>query len=339
MAPRSIIAAAALAAFTLTAAPAMTEPSDMTYALVIHGGAGTITRDRMTPELEAAYSEKLTESLRAGQAILEKGGSALDAVSAAIVIMEDSELFNAGRGAVFTNEGRIELDAAIMDGRTHDAGAVAMVTRVKNPIRLAREVMESSRHVLLAGQGAEEFARERKIELVSPTWFFTERRYQQLLRAQEQDEGSLLLDHDADHKFGTVGAVALDSEGNLAAGTSTGGLTNKMWGRVGDSPIIGAGTYASNQSCAVSGTGTGEYFIRATVARDICALMEYTGLSVQEAADKVVRERLVAMGGDGGVIALGRDGSLAYSFNTAGMYRGHLTSATPEPVIGIYGDE
>ena len=310
----------------------------MDYALVIHGGAGTITRENMTSETEAAYREALTKALQAGQAVLESGGSALDAVAATIIVMEDSPLFNAGKGAVFTHDGRNELDAAIMDGATLNAGAIAGVTRVRNPIRLARAVMEKSPHVMLAGEGAEEFAREQDITLVSPTYFFTQRHYDQLLAVQKNDKEALLLDHDGDHKYGTVGAVALDKAGNLAAGTSTGGLTNKRWGRIGDSPIIGAGTYASNKSCGVSGTGTGEYFIRATVAREICALMEYKGYSVQEAADEVVQKRLTAMGGDGGVIVLDHDGSVAYSFNTEGMYRGHLNSANPDPVIGIYKD-
>lgn len=307
------------------------------YALVIHGGAGTITRQNMTPEAEADYSAALRDALKAGQAVLASGGSALDAVSASILLMEDSPLFNAGRGAVFTHDGRNELDAAIMDGATLNAGAVTGVTRVRHPILLARAVMDKSRHVMLAREGAEDFAREVGIELVSPTWFFTDRRFQQLLAVQKEEEHALLL-HPGDHQFGTVGAVALDRQGNLAAATSTGGLTNKRWGRIGDSPIIGAGTYASNMSCGVSGTGTGEYFIRATVAREICALIEYKGLSVQAAADEVVQNRLKAMGGDGGVIALAANGDIAWSFNTEGMYRASLSSIAPEPVIGIYKD-
>lgn len=331
-----LIAFAFAAASLFVASPSWS--MNMEYALVIHGGAGTITRDNMTAETEAAYRAALTEALRAGQEVLASGGTALDAVGATIMVMEDSPLFNAGKGAVFTNDGRNELDAAIMDGKTLNAGAIAGVTRVRNPIQLARAVMDKSPHVMLAGAGAEEFAREQGITLVSPTYFFTQRRFDQLRAVQENDKDALLLDHDGDHKYGTVGAVALDKDGNLAAGTSTGGLTNKKWGRIGDSPIIGAGTYASNKSCGVSGTGTGEYFIRLTIARDICALMEYKGYSAQQAADEVVQKRLTAMGGDGGVIVLDHDGAAAYSFNTEGMYRGHLNSANPDPVIGIYGE-
>ncbi len=328
---------ALVAAFTIPSA--QPDAQEMTYSLAIHGGAGTITRDRMTPELEAAYREKLTEALRAGQAVLAKGGPALDAVSAAITVMEDSPLFNAGKGAVFTNEGRNELDAAIMDGATLNAGAVTGVTRIRNPILLARAVMDKSPHVMLAQEGAEEFAREQGFELVNPLYFWTERRFKSLLAIQARDSHALYLDHDETHKYGTVGAVALDSRGNLAAGTSTGGLTNKMWGRIGDSPIIGAGTYASNASCAVSGTGTGEYYIRLTLAREVCALMEYTGASAQKAADIMIYERLTGLGGDGGIIVVDKDGRIAMSFNTEGMYRGRVTSAAPEPVTAIYKDE
>ena len=313
------------------------EGKTMRYAIAIHGGAGTITRASMTPEREKAYRAKLAEALEAGRAVLAAGGQALDAVEAAIVVMEDSPLFNAGKGAVFTADGRNELDASIMDGRTLNAGAVAAVRHVKNPIRLARQVMERSPHVLLAGEGAEVFAREVGVQLVPATYFWTERRWKQLMRIQNRKKGAgLLLDHDADHKYGTVGAVALDAAGNLAAGTSTGGLTNKAWGRIGDSPIIGAGTYASNASCAVSGTGQGEYFIRLTIAREVCALVEYRNLPLQQAADEVIQRKLKRLGGAGGVIALGRDGTIAFSFNTEGMYRGWLTSAEPEPHTAIY---
>jgi len=326
-----------LIAAGLVAAPP-TEAQDMDYALVIHGGAGTITRAAMTEEREAAYRARLGEALLAGRGVLADGGDALDAVTAAITVMEDSPLFNAGKGAVFTNAGRNELDASIMDGRTLEAGAVTGVTRVKSPILLARAVMENSRHVMLAQEGAEEFARAQGFELVSPLYFWTERRFEQLRRLQARgDDHALLQALDAEHKYGTVGAVALDTNGDLAAGTSTGGLTNKMWGRIGDSPIIGAGTYASNKSCGVSGTGTGEYFIRLTLAREICALMEYRGADAQSAADTLIHERLTELGGSGGVIVLANDGTVAYSFNTEGMYRGHITSADPEPEIGIYG--
>ena len=334
---------AALCGLALAAAlgvrTARAEDDGMRYAIAIHGGAGTITRQSMTAERERAYRAKLAEALEAGRKVLAAGGSAPDAVEAAIVVMEDSPLFNAGKGAVFTADGRNELDASIMDGRTLNAGAVAAVTHVKNPIRLARLVMERSPHVLLAGDGAEVFAREVGAELVPATYFWTERRWQQLMRVQEEKKGAgLLLDHDAEHKYGTVGAVALDKDGNLAAGTSTGGLTNKAWGRIGDSPIIGAGTYASNASCAVSGTGQGEYFIRLTIAREVCALVEHRKLPLQQAADEVIQNRLKNLGGSGGVIALGRDGAIAFSFNTEGMYRGWLTSADPEPHTAIYKD-
>ncbi len=333
----TVLLAAFVVAAVLGVDDGRAEGKRMQYAIAIHGGAGTITRASMTPERERAYRAKLAEALEAGKAVLAGGGTALDAVEAAIVVMEDSPLFNAGKGAVFTADGRNELDASIMDGRTRNAGAVAAVTHVKNPIRLARQVMERSPHVLLAGEGAEVFARKIGIPLVPATYFWTERRWKQLMQIQSRKNGAgLLLDHDADHKYGTVGAVALDSEGNLAAGTSTGGLTNKAWGRIGDSPIIGAGTYASNASCAVSGTGQGEYFIRLTIARDVCALVEYRGLPLQQAADEVIQHKLKDLGGSGGVIALARDGTIAFSFNTQGMYRGWLTSTEPEPHTAIY---
>ncbi|RMF16263.1 MAG: isoaspartyl peptidase/L-asparaginase [Alphaproteobacteria bacterium] len=320
------------------AADETTGDASMHYAIAIHGGAGTITRGSMTPKRESEYRNKLSEALLAARQILEKGGAALDAVEAAIVVMEESPLFNAGKGAVFTADGRNELDASIMDGATLNAGAVAGVTHVRNPIRLARSVLDHSPHVLLAGQGAEEFARNHGIELVPATWFWTERRFRQLLKVQEKGEHALLLDHDGDHRFGTVGAVVLDAKGNLAAGTSTGGLTNKAWGRIGDSPIIGAGTYASNRSCAVSGTGQGEYFMRLTIAREICALVEYRDMALQAAADEMIHHRLKHLGGAGGVIALGKDGTIAFSFNTEGMYRGWLDSRDPDPKTAIYKD-
>ncbi|GAK32534.1 isoaspartyl peptidase [alpha proteobacterium Q-1] len=311
---------------------------ESSYAIALHGGAGTITRASMTAESEAAYRAALGEALIAGQSVLKSGGTAIDAVAASIRIMEDSPLFNAGKGAVFTYDGRNELDAAIMDGRTLKAGAVTGVTRIKNPILLARAVMGQSRHVMLSGSGAEHFARIQGIDLVSPTWFFTDRRYQQLLSIQNHEKGAMQLHFDGDHQFGTVGVVALDQAGNLAAGTSTGGLTNKEWGRIGDSPIIGAGTYADNKSCAVSATGTGEYFMRATAARTICALIEYKGYDVQKAADEVIHQKIAGLGGDGGVIALSHSGEIAFSFNTEGMYRAKLSSQNPTPLILIYKD-
>ncbi len=313
--------------------------------LVIHGGAGTITRENMTPEKEKAYQEALQQALQAGYAVLKKGGTSMDAVEAAIHIMEESPLFNAGKGAVFTNDGKNELDASVMDGKTLKAGAVAGVTVVKSPITLARTIMEASEHVMLAGKGAEQFARERGLEIVDPSYFYTETRFRQLNKAKEEEK--VQLDHSGDkgsldeniftegNKFGTVGAVALDAYGNLAAGTSTGGMTNKRWGRIGDAPVIGAGTYANNQTCAVSATGHGEFFIRSVVAYDISALMEYKGISVKQAADEVVMKKLVQRGGEGGVIALDAKGNVAMPFNSEGMYRGYL-KADGKPTVLIY---
>jgi L-asparaginase / beta-aspartyl-peptidase len=318
---------------------------ESSVAIVIHGGAGTITRDAMTPEREREYSERLTEALQAGHHILAGGGSSLDAVVAAINVMEDSPLFNAGRGAVFTAEGTNELDASIMEGATLNAGAVAGVKRVKNPINLARLVMEESPHVLMAREGAEHFGEQHQVEMVDPSYFHTDHRWEALQRALQRDEISLSEDevevmqaeHPDDFKLGTVGAVALDAQGNLAAGTSTGGMTAKRFGRIGDSPIIGAGTYAENESCAVSATGHGEYFIRAAVAYDICARMKYLGETLQTAADQVIMEKLVEMGATGGVVALDRQGNIAMPFNTAGMYRGYVDTAG-NLVVEIYRD-
>jgi beta-aspartyl-peptidase (threonine type) len=288
--------------------------------LVIHGGAGTITRGSMSPEMEAQYRAGLEQALKAGHAILAKGGTSLDAVEAAIRVMEDNPLFNAGKGAVFTHEGRNELDASIMDGRTKAAGSVAGVTIIRNPITAARAVMEKSKHVMMIGRGAELFATKMGLEIVDPSYFWTERRWKslqnELLKEQQQQN--------PDKKFGTVGAVAVDANGNLAAGTSTGGMTNKQFGRVGDAPIIGAGTYADNESCAVSATGHGEFFIRWTVAYDIAALMKYRGLSVAEAANEVIHKKLAPVKGEGGVIALDAKGNFAMTFNSEGMYRGWI---------------
>jgi beta-aspartyl-peptidase (threonine type) len=299
------------------------------FKLVIHGGAGTITRGNMTPETERQYGTKLTEALQAGYKILRDGGNCLDAVEAAIRIMEDSPLFNAGKGAVFTNAGTNELDASLMDGATLKAGAVAVLKHIKNPISLARLVMEQSPHVMMVGEGAEAFARQQGIQMVKQKYFFAEHRWEQLQEAKRKEgKGSKNERPSASEKphLGTVGAVALDLNGNLAAGTSTGGLTNKRFGRIGDSPIIGAGTYADNRTCAVSATGDGEYFIRLGIARDISALMEYGGKSVKEAATQVIMEKLPKLGGAGGVIALDRHGNHAWLFNTAGMYRGYVQS-------------
>lgn len=342
-----IIALVVLGIFALAATPALARPE---WALVIHGGAGVIERNQMSPQAEAAYRAAMERAAATGSAVLEEGGTAMDAVEAVILEFEDDPLFNAGRGAVFTAEGRNELDAAFMDGATLRAGSVAGVTRTRHPISLARAVMEKSRHVMMIGQGADAFAASVGLEQVDPAWFFTERRWAQLVKALTDQALPIpprpagapaphaFIDIPDDRKFGTVGVVALDSAGNVAAGTSTGGTTAKRWGRVGDAPIIGAGTYASNASCAVSATGTGEYFIRLTVAREICALVQYEGLSLQAAADEVIQKRLTALGGDGGIVALTPDGQMAWSFNTSGMYRARAAQGQA-PVISIYKDE
>jgi L-asparaginase / beta-aspartyl-peptidase len=308
--------------------------------LVIHGGAGTIKRENMTPEREQAYNDALNNALNAGFEVLENGGKSLDAVIAAIKIMEDSPLFNAGKGAVFTNEGKNELDASIMDGSNLMAGAVAGVTTIKNPITAAYAVMTQSEHVMMAGPGAEKFAEEQGLEIVEPSYFFDSLRWEQLQRAKENEggkEASLIDPYIKDKKYGTVGCVALDQFGNIAAGTSTGGMTNKRYGRVGDAPIIGAGTYANNLTCGVSATGHGEYFIRLAVARDIASLMEYKDYSLQQAADTVIHRKLEALGGDGGIVALDRQGNVSMTFNSEGMYRGYIKK-TGEGKTFIYKD-
>ena len=307
--------------------------------LVIHGGAGTILKENMTPEKESAYRNKLTEALETGMAILKRGGSSLDAVEAAIRVMEDSPLFNAGKGAVFTNQGRNEMDASIMDGNTLNAGAVASVNNIKNPISAARKVMTGSRHVMLVGEGAGQFAAENGLELADSAYFYTQERWDRLQKAKEKEakHSDALGKEHAGVKLGTVGAVALDRDGNLAAGTSTGGLTNKRFGRVGDSPIIGAGTYANNKTCGVSGTGVGEFFMRGLVAYDVSANMEYVGLDLEAAADKVLK-KLTTMGGSGGFIALDKDGNVAMPFNTPGMYRGYVRGDGKAQVF-FYGEE
>jgi beta-aspartyl-peptidase (threonine type) len=295
--------------------------------LVIHGGAGTIKRENMTPEREQAYNDALNNALEAGFEVLANGGKSLDAVIAAIKIMEDSPLFNAGKGAVFTNEGKNELDASIMDGSNLMAGAVAGVTTIKNPITAAYAVMTNSEHVMMAGAGAEKFATEQGLEIVNPSYFFDSLRWEQLQRAKQNEgnkEASLIDPYTKDKKFGTVGCVALDQFGNIAAGTSTGGMTNKRYGRIGDAPIIGAGTYANNLTCGVSATGHGEYFIRLAVARDIASLMEYKDYTLQQAADTVIHKKLQALGGDGGIVALDRQGNVSMTFNSEGMYRGYI---------------
>jgi L-asparaginase / beta-aspartyl-peptidase len=302
-------------------------------SLAIHGGAGTILRSTMTPALQLEYESGLQVALDAGYSILAAGGSSLDAVEAAVASLEDFPLFNAGKGAVFNSAGRHEMDAAIMNGKTLEAGGVCGVNGVKNPVRLARAVMERSGHVLLAGIGAEDFARLQGFELESDTYFYTEQRYKQWQEALLQ--GKVQLDH-SDKKFGTVGAVALDKEGNLAAATSTGGMTNKKFGRIGDSPIPGAGTYANNNTCAISCTGHGELFIRSVVAYDISCLMEYKGLSLHDACELVVHDKLVKIGGEGGLVAVDKQGNISMPFNSEGMYRACRTKDRNE--VKIYMD-
>ncbi|WP_370238637.1 isoaspartyl peptidase/L-asparaginase family protein [Brevundimonas sp.] len=347
---KTCLAAAAAALTVALASPALAQ--DGGWSLAIHGGAGVIERGSLTPEQDAAYRAALDRALQVGVEVLDNGGSALDAVEAVIQVLEDDPLFNAGRGAVFTADGRIEHDAAIMDGTTLDAGAVAGLTRTRHPISAARAVMEDSPHVFLIGQGAETFARDQGLEEVEPAYFFTERRWLGLVRQLEREglpvparpagapaEGAMAavappLD---ERKFGTVGVVALDREGRLAAGTSTGGMSGKRWGRVGDVPVIGAGTYASNaEGCAVSATGSGEYFIRATVARDVCHRTS-AGDDVQSAAEAEILD-VGSIGGDGGVIVMGRDGSVAFAMNTSGMYRGRVAEGE-ERRVAIYADE
>lgn len=316
--------------------------SGIVPVLVIHGGAGTILKKNMTEEREQVYKESLEKVLTEAYAILNKGGTAIDAVEAAVRLLENDPLFNAGKGSVFTHEGKNEMDAAIMSGKDLKAGAVAGVTNIKNPVSAARAVMEKSEHVLLMGAGAEKFAKAKGLELVEPSYFYIQSRWEQLQKIIAT-EGTQ-LDHSGDddtprkEKFGTVGAVALDIHGNVASATSTGGMTNKRFGRVGDSPIIGSGTYANNKTCAVSATGHGEYFIRAVVAYDISCLMEYKGMSLNRASEEVVMKKLVAMGGEGGVIAVDTDGNFAMPFNSEGMYRGYIKK-DKSPQVFIYKEE
>lgn len=309
------------------------------YAIAIHGGAGTILKSTMTAEKEKAYTLALKEAIECGESILKAGGSALEAVESSIKTMEDNPLFNAGKGAVFTNLGKNELDASIMNGKDLTAGAVAGITNVKNPISLAKSVMENSEHVLLAGAGAMDFAKQMNTEFADDAYFFVQMRKEQLDKAKKGD--GVYLDHmddeveNGEKKFGTVGAVAMDCNGNLAAGTSTGGMTNKKFGRIGDSPIIGAGTYANNETCAISCTGHGELFMRSVVAYDISCLIEYKGLSLKDACNEVVMNKLVKIGGEGGLIAIDKNGNIESPFNSEGMYRAKKTSNS-DLYIGIY---
>jgi beta-aspartyl-peptidase (threonine type) len=314
------------------------------FAIIIHGGAGTILKKNMTPEKEASYEAKLSEAIKVGYTILKNGGTSQEAVLKTIQIMEESPLFNAGKGAVFTNEETNELDASFMDGKTLNAGAVAGVTNVKSPIELAIKVMTDSDHVMLSGKGASIFAKENGLEIVDPSYFYTEKRFKSLQRIKNRNKTALDHDdkkaafYDADiknAKFGTVGCVALDKNGNIAAGTSTGGMTNKRWGRIGDAPIIGSGTYANNLTCGVSSTGWGEYFIRSQVAYDISAQMEYQQKALKEATADVIQNKLTKLGGTGGVVALDKNGNMSFEFNTAGMYRASMNDKG-DLVVKIY---
>ena len=349
--------AAAVAAVLLTAAmTAWAQQPARHWAIVVHGGAGVIERSALGPAGDTAYRASLARATEAGSKVLAQGGSALDAVEATIHVLEDDPLFNAGRGAVFTSDGRNEMDSAIMDGSNLMAGSVASVSRTRHPISLARAVMEKTPHVFLVGKGADDFGASIGLEQEPPSYFFTESRWQQLVK-QLKKEGKPIPPRPAgvpaegktvpmaffdespgSRHYGTVGAVALDVKGNIAAGTSTGGMQAKMPGRVGDSPIIGAGTYASNKSCAVSGTGTGEYFIRLTVAREVCNLVQFEHMPLQKAADAVIHKELEALHGDGGVIAITPDGQMAWSFNTPGMFRAQLREGG-KLQVGVYNDE
>jgi beta-aspartyl-peptidase (threonine type) len=305
------------------------------FSIAIHGGAGTLLKGMMTPELESNYKSALKAALDAGYKILSEGKSSLDAVEEAVRFLEDSPLFNAGKGSVFTAKGTHEMDASIMSGSTLKAGSVSLITGIKNPVSLARDVMEKSEHVFLAGEGAMKFAKELNYTIEDPIYFYDEFRYQQWLQIKDTD--TFQLDHSTkkDSKFGTVGAVACDQEGNIAAATSTGGMTNKKWGRVGDSPMIGAGTYANNKTCAVSCTGSGEFFIRGVVAYDVSCLMEHKNMTLEQAANEVINKRILKINGDGGLIAVDSKGNIAMPFNTEGMYRACKTSTGQED-IAIY---
>jgi len=308
------------------------KPSENPISIVIHGGAGTILKENMNDSLENAYHQKLNEAVSKGYQMLQQGASSLDVVEEVVKILEDSPLFNAGKGAVLTNQDTIELDAAIMDGKNQNAGAVAGITTIKNPISLARKVMEESEHVMMIGSGAETFAKLHQLEQVDPSYFFTKSRKEALQKAKEKEANS---NPNKDEKFGTVGCVALDNHGNIAAGTSTGGMTNKKFGRVGDVPIIGAGTYAKNQVCGVSATGWGEFFIRNVVAYDIAAQMTYQNKSLADAAKETIHQKVAKMGGDGGIIALDSHGNVVMEFNTKGMYRASI-DANGKKKIAIY---
>lgn len=317
-------------------APQLTQTN--TFAIVIHGGAGNITPENLSAERQEEYKIKLVEAVTTGYNILKKGGSSLDAVEQTIHVLEDSPLFNAGKGAVFTNAETNELDASIMDGKTLNAGASAGTKTVKNPISLARAIMEKSPHVMFIGQGAETFAKEQSLELVSPDYFSTEKSLNSLKKLKERENSTAFLStKENDWKFGTVGCVALDKKGNLAAGTSTGGMTNKRWGRVGDVPIIGAGTYANNATCGISATGWGEFFIRNVAAHDISAMMEYKGLTLEEAAKEEIQNKIPKLGGNGGIVSIDKYGNIVMEFNTSGMFRASMDE-NGELFVGMFKD-
>ena len=303
-----------------------------TFSIAIHGGAGTLVKGMMTPKKEKEYKAALKEALNRGYNILEAKGTALDAVEEAVKVLEDSHLFNAGKGSVFTATGNHEMDASIMEGKTLKAGGVSLIHGIKNPISLARDVMDKSEHVFLAGEGAMQYAKKLNYKLEDPSYFYDAFRYQQWQEIKDGDTFQLDHSKNKDSKFGTVGAVACDQSGNIAAATSTGGMTNKKWGRIGDSPVIGAGNYANNTTCAVSCTGSGEFFIRGVVAYDVSALMEYKGMTLEQAANEVIQKRILEIGGDGGLITVDAKGNIAMPFNTEGMYRACRTSKGLEEV-------
>lgn len=341
---KKILFIACIVLYGCAETPKQEPKSEPTFGIVIHGGAGTILRKNMTPEKEQEYRAVLAEAIQVGHRILKAGGSSQEAVEKTIHVMEESPLFNAGKGAVLNSEGSIELDASFMRGDNLDAGAISGVKTIKHPISAAIQVMEASPHVMLSGAGADTFAAAQGLEIVAPEYFFTERRINALKRVQEAaaakktswtPEERNFLEH---QRYGTVGCVALDLSGNLAAGTSTGGMTNKNWNRIGDAPIIGAGTYANNATCAISATGWGEFFIRSVVAHDISALMEYKGLTIQEAAYEVIHNKVAKLGGDGGVVGIDRNGKPMMEMNTPGMYRAHM-GAAGNLEVKIYQDE
>jgi beta-aspartyl-peptidase (threonine type) len=321
-----------------------TETQQNEFTIIIHGGKGSILKENMSNEMEAEYKEKLEEAVKVGYTILKNGATSQDPVLKTIQVMEESPLFNAGKGAVFNNEGTNELDASFMDGKTLNAGAVAGVKNIKSPIELAIKIMTDSDHVLLSGEGASLFAKEKGLEIVDPSYFYTQKRFKSLQRIKDNEKMELGHDdkkaafYDSDiknSKFGTVGCVALDKEGNIAAGTSTGGMTNKRWGRIGDAPIIGSGTYANNKTCGISSTGWGEYFIRSQVAYDISTQMKYQHKTLKEATTDVIQNKLTKLGGTGGVVALDKRGNMSFEFNIAGMYRASINDKG-ELILKIY---